>query len=66
MTAADWVWYDESGAGRIARALLAPASWAYAGVVAVRGTLYDRGVLPASTSAIPVLSLGNQIGRAHV
>jgi tetraacyldisaccharide 4'-kinase len=59
MTAADWLWYEDSVAGRGARALLAPASWAYAGVVALRGAMYDRKLLRAREPRIPALSLGN-------
>ena len=59
MTATDWVWYDDGAKGRAARALLAPASWAYAGIVALRGALYDRGLLRTWEPAIPALSLGN-------
>jgi tetraacyldisaccharide 4'-kinase len=59
MNAIERLWYDDGPAARAARGLLAPASWAYAGVTAVRGALYDRGLLPAREPAIPALSLGN-------
>jgi tetraacyldisaccharide 4'-kinase len=59
MSAVERLWYGAGAPARLARALLAPAAWTYAGVTAVRGTLYDRGVLRTHVPAIPVLSLGN-------
>jgi tetraacyldisaccharide 4'-kinase len=53
------LWYGDGAADRLARALLAPASWSYAAVSALRNRLYDRGLLPAHAVPIPVLSLGN-------
>jgi tetraacyldisaccharide 4'-kinase len=41
------------------RVALAPLEVAYRGVVAVRGSLYDAGFLPARRTAIPALSVGN-------
>jgi tetraacyldisaccharide 4'-kinase len=43
----------------MARTALMPAELAYAAIVAARGTLYDRGVLPSRHPAVPVLSIGN-------
>ncbi|MDB4900461.1 MAG: Tetraacyldisaccharide 4-kinase [Gemmatimonadetes bacterium] len=59
MSVVERLWYDDGSPARVARALLAPARWAYASVTALRGTLYDRGVLRAHVPPIPVLSLGN-------
>jgi tetraacyldisaccharide 4'-kinase len=53
------VWYGDGLSARLARAALAPASWSYAGVAALRNILYDRGLLRSHAPAIPVLSLGN-------
>jgi tetraacyldisaccharide 4'-kinase len=59
MTGIDRLWYDDGVAARAMRALLAPASWAYAGATTVRGALYDRGLLRVHQPVIPALSLGN-------
>jgi tetraacyldisaccharide 4'-kinase len=53
------LWYGEGAAERVARAVLAPAGWAYAAAMRMRNALYDRGVLAAHVAGIPVLSLGN-------
>jgi tetraacyldisaccharide 4'-kinase len=53
------LWYGHGAADRLARALLAPASWSYATVAAVRNGLYDHGLLTAHATPVPVLSLGN-------
>jgi tetraacyldisaccharide 4'-kinase len=58
-SAVEKVWYGDGVPARVARAVLAPATWSYAGVTALRNFLYDRGVLHAHAPAIPVLSLGN-------
>ena len=39
--------------------LLLPLSWLYAGVLAVRNWLYDRGWKPAETFAVPLVGVGN-------
>ena len=53
------VWYGEGWSERLARAVLAPAGWSYAAVVAARNALYDHGLLRSRPAAIPALSLGN-------
>lgn len=53
------IWYGERTMDRVLRRALAPASWLYGGVTAVRNALYDRGVRPVHRSAVPALSLGN-------
>jgi tetraacyldisaccharide 4'-kinase len=53
------VWYDDSLSSRLARGALAPASWAYAGVTALRNRLYDSGTLESCQPALPVLAVGN-------
>lgn len=59
MNAADWVWYGTGTGPALVRTLLRPASLLYGGVVATRGLMYDRGVLPAAAAALPALSIGN-------
>lgn len=44
---------------RAARLALAPLAGLYRGIVAVRGSLYDAGLLPARRTALPALSVGN-------
>ncbi|MDO8503038.1 MAG: tetraacyldisaccharide 4'-kinase [Gemmatimonadaceae bacterium] len=53
------VWHGDTIAGRLARAALLPLEGVYRGAVALRGELYDRGLLPARTSDIAVVSVGN-------
>lgn len=53
------LWFGDDAPARAARTLLAPVSALYGAVVAARGALYDAGVLPTSTGAIPALSVGN-------
>lgn len=53
------VWYGESEIDRAARTLLSPLELIYRGIIAARGELYDRGVLPVKKSAIPIVSIGN-------
>jgi tetraacyldisaccharide 4'-kinase len=53
------VWTSESAAAKTARALLAPFSIVYRGASALRGILYDRGILPVYHSSIPIISVGN-------
>lgn len=59
MRFAERVWYGDGPAERAVGALLAPAAWGYAAVVAARNAFYDRGVLRSHAAAVPVLSLGN-------
>lgn len=53
------IWFDEGDAGRRMRQRLAPASWLYGRVTALRNALYDRGLLRAHAPVIPALALGN-------
>ena len=53
------VWTSDSGAAKTARALLTPLSALYGVVSAVRSALYDRRLLRAYQSSIPVISVGN-------
>lgn len=57
--AVERVWWGAGTGARAARAALAPAEAAYRGVVAARGALYDRGVLPVHPLALPAVSVGN-------
>jgi tetraacyldisaccharide 4'-kinase len=53
------LWFSSDPTARAARAALTPLEIAYAGVVAVRGRLYDSGVLATHDTPIPALSVGN-------
>ncbi|HEU4585033.1 MAG TPA: tetraacyldisaccharide 4'-kinase [Gemmatimonadaceae bacterium] len=55
----EWLWYSPDVGARAVRSLLAPFELAYGGVVALRGKLYDSGVLPTRAAPIPALSVGN-------
>jgi tetraacyldisaccharide 4'-kinase len=55
----DHVWYEDDLSARVARALLWPFALGYAGVVAVRGALYDAGLLESVRLALPSVSVGN-------
>jgi tetraacyldisaccharide 4'-kinase len=54
---ADVVWYGESATAKVARAILAPASAAFAAVVSRVNAAYDRD--PATPGALPAVSVGN-------
>lgn len=41
------------------RILLAPLSWLYGLVIAIRHMLYDHNILPTHTAAIPTICVGN-------
>lgn len=58
MNASD-VWYGSSLRDRALRALLAPASAAYAAVTTARNMMYDRKLLHVDRFSIPVISVGN-------
>lgn len=45
--------------GRLALGLLIPVEALFRGTVALRNQCYDLGILPASTGAIPIISIGN-------
>jgi tetraacyldisaccharide 4'-kinase len=55
----DHVWYADDASARAARAMLWPFALAYAGVVALRGVLYDAGYLESVRLALPSVSVGN-------
>ena len=55
----DHVWYANDASARAARALLWPFALAYAGAVAVRGALYDAGLVEQVHLALPTVSIGN-------
>lgn len=59
MSALERLWYGRSIGARIARASLMPTELLYAAVVRARGALYEHGVAPIHTPALPVLSVGN-------
>jgi tetraacyldisaccharide 4'-kinase len=59
MNGIERLWYDDGVAARLARTMLAPVSWVYAGAVATRGALYDHALLRVREPVIPALSLGN-------
>ncbi len=59
MRVVERIWEGDGGAESVARALLLPFETLYRGVVAVRGNLYDRGILASVRSPIPVISVGN-------
>lgn len=53
------IWFGRDAGSRAVRAALAPLGWLYAGGVAARGALYDRGALGAQELALPAISVGN-------
>ncbi len=53
------VWRGKDSLARAARTALIPLEGAYRAIVAVRGWMYDRSVLRAEPSPIPVVSVGN-------
>jgi len=55
----DHIWYGNDAGARMARALLWPFALGYAGVVAMRGLLYDAGTLASVDLALPCVSIGN-------
>ena len=57
--ALEGVWYGDSLRARLARAALGPAELVYAGVVQLRGALYDHGWLGTHAPPLPVLAIGN-------
>jgi tetraacyldisaccharide 4'-kinase len=57
--AIDWLWESRDPAARAARAALRPASWLYAGAMAVRNAAYDRGWLGATPLSCPTVAIGN-------
>ena len=55
----DRLWYGGAAWAKVARGILAPAGWAYGGVMAARNALYDTGLLASREASLPALSLGN-------
>lgn len=53
------VWGGQRAADKIARVMLSPFELVYRSVVAIRGEMYDKGLLQVHTSRIPVVSVGN-------
>ncbi len=59
MRGVERLWFSPDPAARIARAALAPLELLYGGAVALRGRLYDAGVLASHETRIPAFSVGN-------
>ena len=59
MSAVDQIWYGQGAAAAAARLALWPLSLAYGVASALRGRLYDVGILPTHAPALPVVSVGN-------
>ena len=55
----DHVWYGGDARAQAARALLWPFAAVYAGVVAVRGALFNAGLVEQVRLALPSVSVGN-------
>jgi tetraacyldisaccharide 4'-kinase len=53
------LWFSPDPLARASRAALLPLELAYGGVVALRGKLYDSGVLRTRPASIPAISVGN-------
>lgn len=59
------LWYGDGPAAAVARAALVPLSAAFGAGVALRGALYDRGVLAVRPAPRPVVSVGSlRVGGA--
>jgi tetraacyldisaccharide 4'-kinase len=58
-SALERIWYGDDAAARLARVLLGPGSWLYAGAVRTRNALFDHGALATHQAGVPVLSVGN-------
>ena len=56
---AEAIWFGTGPGARLARSLLLPFEQVYAGIIALRGAAYDRGVLTSHDPVLPVLSIGN-------
>ncbi len=54
-----YLWWSPSAAARLARAVLAPASWGYGLGVRLRNALYDSGRLRVHRVGVPVVAVGN-------
>lgn len=53
------VWFGHGALASAARLALAPLELAYAGGMALRGALYDAGLLAAHVPPLPAVSVGN-------
>jgi len=53
------IWWGSGAGPAAARAALLPFELLYRGVVGLRGTLYERGVLSSHPLALPAVSVGN-------
>ncbi|HEY7879013.1 MAG TPA: tetraacyldisaccharide 4'-kinase [Gemmatimonadaceae bacterium] len=53
------MWYGGDALAGMVRAALSPVALLYGGGVALRGALYDAGLLRASDLAVPAVSVGN-------
>jgi tetraacyldisaccharide 4'-kinase len=53
------VWWGTDALARAARVALLPLEAAYASAVAVRGVMYDAGLLRTQATALPTVSIGN-------
>jgi tetraacyldisaccharide 4'-kinase len=53
------IWFGEGPGASAARLALTPLEWLFAGGVALRGALYDAGVLASHTPRLPAVSVGN-------
>ena len=53
------LWWSDGALPTLARAALTPAAIVYGGVIALRGALYDAGILRTRATAIPAISVGN-------
>ncbi|MGH7652179.1 MAG: tetraacyldisaccharide 4'-kinase [Gemmatimonadaceae bacterium] len=52
-------WSGRSVSARAVRAALVPFELVYRGIVGIRGTLYDAGLIRVENFSVPVLSVGN-------
>lgn len=59
IAAVERAWRPRTGADRLLRALLVPASWLYGGAVWLRNAAYDARLLPTTRVAARVVSVGN-------
>ena len=53
------LWRSDTAGAVLGRAALAPAQALYAGIVAIRGAMYDTGLLRSHDLALPAISVGN-------
>lgn len=58
-TQVERIWKGMGKGPAAVRIALAPFELVYRGAMAIRGKLYDRGILPSYDVSVPVLSVGN-------